>query len=73
MGNLDRAIRTFVIAPAAVVVGLWVGAGTIGGILLLAVAAIMLATSAVAFCPLYALLGLDTRPRATRGEARSAA
>lgn len=60
MGTADRLIRTFLIAPGAVAWAAWLGLDTTGGIILLAVAAIMLATSAVAFCPLYALSGIST-------------
>lgn len=60
MGKIDRAIRAFLIAPAAVIAAFAIGAGSVSGIVLLAVAAIMLATSAVGFCPLYALLRLKS-------------
>ena len=40
-----------------------VGAGSVAGIVLFVVAAIMLATSAIGFCPLYALLHIDSRGR----------
>jgi Protein of unknown function (DUF2892) len=63
MNTTDRALRAFLVAPAAIVVALVVGAGSIAGILLFALAAIMLATSAVGFCPLYKLLHLNTRGR----------
>jgi hypothetical protein len=63
MSNLDRALRGFVVAPIAIVVAVVVGAGSIGGIVLFVLAAIMLATGAVGFCPLYALFRLDTRRR----------
>ena len=63
MSNLDRRLRTFVVAPVAIVIAILVGAGSIAGILLFAVAAIMLATSAIGFCPLYTLLHIDTRGR----------
>ena len=63
MSNLDRGLRAFVVAPVAIVLAIVVGAGSLGGILLFALAAIMLATSAVGFCPLYALLHLNTRGR----------
>jgi Inner membrane protein YgaP-like, transmembrane domain len=63
MSNLDRALRSFVVAPAAIVLALVVGAGSIGGIVLFALAALMLVTGAVGVCPLYALLHLDTRGR----------
>ena len=61
MSNLDRGLRSFLIAPVAIVLAIIVGAGSIVGILLFALAAIMLATSAVGFCPLYRLLHIDTR------------
>ena len=63
MNTTDRALRAFLVAPAAIVVAFLVGAGSIVGILLFAFAAIMLATSAVGFCPLYTLFHLDTRCR----------
>jgi Protein of unknown function (DUF2892) len=63
MSKLDRALRGFLVAPAAVAVAFVVGAGSIAGIVLLVIAAIMLATSAIGFCPLYALLRINTRGR----------
>ena len=63
MNNTDRALRTFVVAPAAIVVAFVVGVGSVFGIVLFALAAIMLATSAIGFCPLSKLLHLDTRGR----------
>ena len=63
MSNLDRGLRSFVIAPVAIVLAVLFAAGSIGGIVLFALAAIMLATSAVGFCPLYTLFHLDTRGR----------
>ncbi len=60
MSNLDRALRVFVVTPVAVVAAFVAGAGSIAGILLFAVAAVMLATSAAGFCPLYKLLRIDT-------------
>jgi len=62
MNNTDRALRTFLVAPAAIVVA-FVGAGSIAGIVLFALASIMLATSAIGFCPLYKLLHFDTHGR----------
>ena len=61
MGSIDRILRVFVVAPAAIVVAIVVGAGSVVGIVLLALAAVMLTTSAIGFCPLYTLVGLDTR------------
>jgi hypothetical protein len=63
MSNLDRGLRSFLIAPAAIVIAILVGAGSIAGALLFVLAAVMLATSAIGFCPLYALLHFDTRRR----------
>ena len=63
MGSIDRALRAFIVAPAAIVIALVVGAGSVAGIVLLAVAGIMLATAAVGFCPLYRLLRINTRHR----------
>ena len=60
MGTIDRIARV-VLAAAAVVGAVLLGAGSVIGIVLLIVAAIMLATAAVGFCPLYKLLKLDTR------------
>lgn len=75
MGNLDRVIRTFLVAPVAiflavVVFQLW----TILSIIALVVATIMLVSSAVAFCPTYTLIGITTyHPRAEAGTLRAAA
>ena len=63
MSNLDRGLRTFVVAPAAVIAAVLVGAGSVGGVLLFVLAAVMLATSAVGFCPLYTLLHVNTSGR----------
>ena len=63
MSNLDRGLRAFVVAPLAIVLAFVVGAGSIFGIVLFAIAAIMLATSAIGYCPLYTLLHLNTRGR----------
>jgi len=59
MTNLDRGLRTFVVAPLAIIGAVLVGAGSVGGVTLFALAAVMLATSAVGFCPLYTLLHIN--------------
>jgi Protein of unknown function (DUF2892) len=61
MTTLDRALRAFVVAPLLAIAALFVGAGTILGVVLLVLAAVMFATAAVGFCPLYALFHLNTR------------
>jgi hypothetical protein len=63
MNKIDCALRRFLVAPAAIVVAFVVGAGSVAGIVLFALAAFMLATSAIGFCPLYKLLQIDTRGR----------
>lgn len=65
MGTVDRIVRAFLVAPVAFVSALALGAGSIAGIVLLVVTGIMVATAAVGFCPLYALLRIDTRGRRT--------
>jgi DUF2892 family protein len=72
MGTLDRIVRTVVIAPVLVVLGVLVfEVGSVLSIVAFALAGIMLATSAVGFCPLYAPFGLSTCPRHA-GSARDA-
>ena len=63
MGSLDRRLRAFVVAPAAIVAAILVGAGTLAGIILFVVAGIMLASGATGFCPSYVAVGISTYPR----------
>ncbi len=63
MGAADRGFRAFVVAPAAIVAAIALGASSIGGIVLLVVAGVMLVTGATGRCPNYVLLGIDTRSR----------
>lgn len=59
MGGADRIIRIVL----AVVVGVLYWQGIIGGTLayvLLAAAGIFVLTSFISFCPLYAIVGLNT-------------
>jgi DUF2892 family protein len=66
MGALDRGLRAFVIAPAAIVAAVAISVPSIAGIVLLAVAAIALATAASGICPSYVPFGIDTHSRAHR-------
>ncbi|MDD4971014.1 MAG: DUF2892 domain-containing protein [Paludibacter sp.] len=62
MSTADRIIRTLI---AAVVLGLYftnVISGTLG-IILIVVSVVFLLTSLVSFCPLYAVLGLSSKPK----------
>lgn len=61
MGTLDRGVRGFLVAPAAIIAAFILGAGTVLGIALFVVAGIMLATSATGYCPNYTLLGISTQ------------
>lgn len=63
MNTLDRRVRALLVAPVAIVVGILIGPGSIGAIVLYALAAIMLVTSAIGFCPLYSLFHLSSRGR----------
>ena len=63
MGGLDRALRAFVVAPAAIVAAFALGASSIGGIVLFAVAGIALITAVSGRCPNYVLFGIDTHGR----------
>jgi hypothetical protein len=63
LSNLDRGLRAFVVAPLAVVLAFVVGVGSMAGIVLFALAAVLLATASVGFCPLYKLLHIDGRRR----------
>lgn len=67
---LDRILRT-VLAVAALVVAFATGAGSVLGIVLIALSAILLVTAAVGFCPLYRVLGLSTVRAAGRTGDRS--
>lgn len=64
--GVGRALRAFVVAPAAIVVALILGASTPGGIILFIVAGIMLVTAVTAFCPAYSVVGISTEPRLHR-------
>ena len=63
MSRVDRTLRTVVATPAAVAGGVLVGPTSAAAIVLYAVAAVMLATSAAGFCPLYTLFHIDSRGR----------
>ena len=63
MGSFDRAVRAFVIAPVAIATALGVGASSIGGIVLFALAGVALFTSVTGFCLAYVPFGIDTRGR----------
>jgi hypothetical protein len=63
MGTFDRAVRALVFAPVAIGNAVGLGATSIGGIVLLALAGIALTTAATGVCPAYIPFGIDTRGR----------
>lgn len=63
VGTADRLIRAFVVAPVALVLAALAGWTAGWAIVALVVAGLMLGTAAIGFCPLYALLGIDTAHR----------
>jgi len=60
-GTTDRILRAAA-GVVALVIALMTGLGSVGGILMLVVAAILLVTAATGFCPLYRAFGLSTCP-----------
>jgi Flp pilus assembly protein TadB len=60
MSSLDRGLRVLV-GFGLIAFGVAIGAGSATGIVLFVLAAVLLATSAVGFCPLYRLIRFDSR------------
>jgi hypothetical protein len=60
VGKMDRALRVLLAAGAVAASGV-VGFSSGWGIVLLVVAAVMAGTAASGYCPLYSLLGVNTR------------
>jgi Protein of unknown function (DUF2892) len=61
MGSADRVIRVLLAAVFAVLYFTGIVPGTIG-LVLVALSAVFVLTSLVSFCPLYAIVGLNTCP-----------
>lgn len=59
MGNVDRIIRVLLAIVAAVLYFTGTVTGT-WGMVLLVLGGVFLAVSAIGFCPLYAIFGLNT-------------
>jgi hypothetical protein len=62
MGNADRIIRLLAAAAMTILFFTNIITGTIG-IVLLVLAAIFVLTSLVGFCPIYAMIGVNTCPK----------
>lgn len=61
MGSADKIIRLIVAVVLAILSYTGVLSGTIG-IIALVLAAVFVLTSAISFCPLYAIVGMSTCP-----------
>jgi hypothetical protein len=60
IGGTDRILR--IVLAVLLTVGAWMaGFGSIGGIILLVLAVVMLVTSAISICPLYLPFGFSTK------------
>lgn len=66
MGVVDRSFRAFVVAPAAIVAAILVGASTVPAIVLFVIAGIALVTGASGRCPSYVPFAIDTHGIDTR-------
>ena len=62
MGSTDKMIRLLLAAVIAVLFFTNVISGTLG-IVLLVLAGVFVLTSVISFCPLYALIGMNTCPK----------
>lgn len=63
MGRTDRMTRALLIAPVLIIVGFVAGPTGVLAYILYALAAVMLLTSAIGFCPLYAPFKINTTSR----------
>ena len=59
MGTTDKIIRLALAAVAAILYFTGVVTGTLG-IVVLVIAAVLVLTSLISFCPLYPLIGMNT-------------
>ena len=61
LNTTDRIVRTG-LGVGLVALAIPTGVASITGVVLLGLAAVMLGTAAVGFCPLYTALGISTCP-----------
>ncbi len=64
VGSPDKIAR-YLIAVVAIIAAFLVGAGTVLGIILFLVAAIMVLTAALGFCPIWRIVGVNTNRSAS--------
>lgn len=62
MGSTDKMIRLLIAAVIAILFFTNVISGTLG-IVLLVLAGVFILTSVISFCPLYAIMGVNTCPK----------
>ena len=62
MGSADKTIRVFVAAIVALLYFTGVISGTLA-IILMIIALVFIVTSLIGFCPLYPILGINTRKK----------
>jgi len=62
MGSADKTIRVFVAAIVALLYFTGVISGTLA-IILMIFALVFIVTSLIGFCPLYPILGINTRKK----------
>ena len=62
MGTIDRVIRILIAVLVIVLYFTNIISGTLG-IILLIVAGVFILTSVLGFCPLYMLIGINTRSK----------
>ena len=61
LGSAERLIRAAVVAPAAILLALFVfEPGSVLGVIALVIAFAMLATSLISWCPIWRTFGLNT-------------
>ena len=65
LGKTDRVVRVIIAAIVAILYFANIISGTLATVLIV-VAAISLLTSLIGFCPLYALLGINSCPLKTK-------
>jgi len=66
MGSADKTIRVFVAAIVALLYFTGVISGTLA-IILMIFALVFIVTSLIGFCPLYPILGINTRKKESAG------
>lgn len=60
LGTIDRWVRVALAALAGWLAAA-IGYGSVGGVIVLVVAGILVATALAGYCPLYALFGISSR------------